>query len=128
MRARRIVTKLTPPWALLITATLLVFSVTSVLADSTNAVGTTGTIQSRLNHGEVDFSAGAKELYEALLDSAEFSAFSGRPAEINGEVGGTACLFGGQIVAQSGTGAQPKDRSSLASRDLARRRLLDCEI
>jgi len=38
-------------------------------------------------HQEIDFSASPQRLYEALLNSKQFSEFSGRPAEINGEVG-----------------------------------------
>ena len=52
-------------------------------------------------HQEVDFTASPKRLYEALLDSTKFSAFSGRPAEINREVGGAFSLFGGHIVGRN---------------------------
>jgi activator of HSP90 ATPase len=52
-------------------------------------------------HHEVDFTASPKRLYEALLDSKQFSAFSARPAEINREVGGAFSLFGGHIVGRN---------------------------
>ena len=49
-------------------------------------------------HQEVDFNASPERVYEALLDAKQFSAFSGRPAEINREVGGAFSLFGGHII------------------------------
>ena len=52
-------------------------------------------------HQEVDFKASPRQLYEALLDSKEFSAFSERPAEINREPGGAFSLFGGHIVGRN---------------------------
>jgi activator of HSP90 ATPase len=50
---------------------------------------------------EVDFTASPAKVYEALLDSKQFTAFSGRPAEINREVGGAFSLFGGHIVGRN---------------------------
>jgi len=52
-------------------------------------------------HQEVDFTSSPQRLYEALLDSTKFSAFSGRSAEINREVGGAFSLFGGHIVGRN---------------------------
>jgi len=52
-------------------------------------------------HQELDFQVGPQRLYEALLDSKQFSAFSGRPAEIVPTVGGAFLLFGGHIVGQN---------------------------
>jgi len=52
-------------------------------------------------HQEVDFQAPPHRLYEALLDSTQFSAFSGRPAEIDPAVGGVFSLFGGHIVGRN---------------------------
>ena len=52
-------------------------------------------------HEEVDFKASPQRLYEALLDSKQFSAFSGRQAEINREVGGAFSLFNGHIVGRN---------------------------
>lgn len=52
-------------------------------------------------HQEVDFQVSPKRLYEALLDTKQFSAFSARPAEINHEVGGAFSLFGGHIVGRN---------------------------
>jgi len=52
-------------------------------------------------HQEVDFPVGPQRVYEALLDSKQFSAFSGRPAEIVRTVGGAFSLFGGHIVGRN---------------------------
>jgi activator of HSP90 ATPase len=49
-------------------------------------------------HQEIDFTASPQRLYEALLDSAQFRMFSGRPAQIDRTVGGAFILFGGPIV------------------------------
>jgi activator of HSP90 ATPase len=52
-------------------------------------------------HQEIEFNARPDKLYEALLDSAQFSGFSGRPAEINREVGGAFSLFNGHIIGRN---------------------------
>jgi|SRR6516162_8042123 activator of HSP90 ATPase len=52
-------------------------------------------------HQEIDFTASPQQLYEALLDSKQFAAFSGRPAEINRDVGGTFSLFKGHIIGRN---------------------------
>jgi len=50
-------------------------------------------------HQEVDFAASPQQVYEALTDSKQFSAFSGGiPAEIEPEAGGAFKCFGGQIT------------------------------
>ena len=101
MRALRYVTRAMFQWPVTATA-LILFSVGSVLAGGTNAVATAEDHSKSIKiHQEVDYSIGAKELYEALLDSSKFTAFSGRPAEIKGEVGGTCSLFGGHIIARN---------------------------
>jgi len=48
-------------------------------------------------HQEIDFNASPQRIYEALLDAKQFTAFSGRAAEINRDVGGTFSLFDGHI-------------------------------
>ena len=81
---------------------LLVSSLNSVLAGDTNEVASAADHSKSIKiHQEVDFSTGANQLYEALLDSSKFTAFSGRPAEIKGEVGGACSLFGGHIIARN---------------------------
>jgi activator of HSP90 ATPase len=52
-------------------------------------------------HQEIDFNASPQRLYEALLDAKQFTEFSGRPAEINREVGGAFSLFKGHIVGRN---------------------------
>jgi activator of HSP90 ATPase len=49
-------------------------------------------------HKEIEFNATPQQLYEALVDSKQFTEFSGRPADINREVGGPFSLFKGHIV------------------------------
>ncbi|HXQ79846.1 MAG TPA: SRPBCC family protein [Opitutaceae bacterium] len=52
-------------------------------------------------HQDVDFKAGPDRIYEALLDSKQFAAFTGRPAEIDPKEGGAFSLFGGLIVGRN---------------------------
>lgn len=52
-------------------------------------------------HQEVDLKASPQRIYEAILDSKQFSAFSGEPAEISREVGGAFSMFGGKIVGRN---------------------------
>jgi len=46
---------------------------------------------------EIDFAVSPQRVYEALTDGKHFAAFTGLPAEIHGEIGGTFTCFGGQI-------------------------------
>ena len=57
--------------------------------------------QSITIHQEIEFSASPQQLYEALLESKQFAEFSGRPAEINREVGGAFSLFKGHIIGRN---------------------------
>ena len=43
---------------------------------------------------EIVFKASPKRVYDALLDSKQFSEFTGAPAEINREPGGAFSCFG----------------------------------
>jgi activator of HSP90 ATPase len=52
-------------------------------------------------HQEVEFNARPQRIYEILLDSRQFSAFTGLPAEIIAEAGGTFSMFGGRIVGRN---------------------------
>lgn len=53
-------------------------------------------------HQEIDFKAEPKRIYEALLDSKQFTAFSGgRAAEIHRDVGGTFSVFAGHIIGRN---------------------------
>jgi len=53
------------------------------------------------SHQEIEFNATSQQLYDALLDSKQFSEFSGRAAEINREVGGAFSLFKGHIIGRN---------------------------
>ena len=52
-------------------------------------------------HQEIEFNATPQQLYDALLDSKQFSEFSGGAAEINREVGGAFSLFKGHIIGRN---------------------------
>ena len=52
-------------------------------------------------HQEIDFAASPQRVYEALLDANRFTAFSGRTAEIDREVGGAFSLFKGHIIGRN---------------------------
>ncbi len=52
-------------------------------------------------HQEINFKAGPVRIYAVLLDSKQFSAFSGEPAEISREAGGTFSMFEGKIVGRN---------------------------
>ncbi len=48
-------------------------------------------------HQEVSFKASPQRIYDILLDSKQFAAFTGMPAEIDPKVGGAFSTFGGLI-------------------------------
>jgi activator of HSP90 ATPase len=48
-------------------------------------------------HQEIDLKGSPQRVYDALLDSKQFSAFTGVPAEIHSEAGGAFSCFGGVI-------------------------------
>ncbi|MGB9069917.1 MAG: SRPBCC family protein [Candidatus Acidiferrales bacterium] len=52
-------------------------------------------------HQEVDLEASPQKIYEVLLDSEQFAAFTGMPAEINRDPGGAFSMFGGMIVGRN---------------------------
>src|ERR1700678_3690029 len=52
-------------------------------------------------HQEVDFKASPQRIYEILLDSKQFAAFTGMPAEIDPKAGGAFSMFGGLIVGRN---------------------------
>jgi activator of HSP90 ATPase len=52
-------------------------------------------------HEEINLKSGPQRIYEALLDSKQFSAFSGLPAEIDPKVGGAFSMFAGQIAGRN---------------------------
>lgn len=52
-------------------------------------------------HQEIDFDAQPQRIYEALLNSANFSKATGAPAKISSEAGGEFSCFGGQITGRN---------------------------
>jgi activator of HSP90 ATPase len=52
-------------------------------------------------HQEVDFGVAPKSVYEALLDSSQFSAITGLSAVISRDEGGAFTMFGGIIVGRN---------------------------
>jgi activator of HSP90 ATPase len=52
-------------------------------------------------HQEIDLNASPQRVYEALLDSKQFTEFSGRAAEINHDAGGAFSLFNGHIIGRN---------------------------
>ena len=91
-------------YTLVASAALFVSPVVSAESGKTSeaAASTAGDSSKSISiHQEVDFRASPQWLYEALLDSKRFSAFSGRAAEIKREPGGTFSLFGGHIVGRN---------------------------
>ncbi len=52
-------------------------------------------------HQEAAFHVAPQRIYDALLDSKQFAAFSGLPAEIDPKAGGSFSMFGGMIVGRN---------------------------
>ena len=52
-------------------------------------------------HQEIDFKATPHRIYEILLDSKQFAAFTSMPAEISREAGGAFVMFGDIIVGRN---------------------------
>jgi activator of HSP90 ATPase len=52
-------------------------------------------------HQEIALNAGPERVYEVLLDSKQFAAFTGMPAEISRDAGGALKMFGGMIVGRN---------------------------
>jgi activator of HSP90 ATPase len=52
-------------------------------------------------HYEANFKASPQRIYELLLDSKQFAALTGRPAEIDPKEGGAFAMFGGLIVGRN---------------------------
>lgn len=50
---------------------------------------------------EIDLKAPPQRIYEILLSSKDFTAFSGAPADIDPKAGGAFSMFGGMIVGRN---------------------------
>jgi activator of HSP90 ATPase len=77
-------------------------AIAAAQAAATGSAKDKAVIITRAIHQEEDFKAQPKRIYEALLDSKQFTAFSGgRSAEIQPEAGGVFSLFAGHIVGRN---------------------------
>jgi activator of HSP90 ATPase len=52
-------------------------------------------------HKQIELTASPKRVYDALLDAKQFSAFTGAPAEIERQTGGSFSCFGGIITGRN---------------------------
>jgi activator of HSP90 ATPase len=52
-------------------------------------------------HQEIELKATPQRVYEVLLDSKQFAAFTGMPAEIDPKAGGALSMFGAMIVGRN---------------------------
>ena len=52
-------------------------------------------------HQEAEFKAGPQRVYDVFLDSKQFAACTGMPAEIDPKAGGAFSMFGGMIVGRN---------------------------
>jgi activator of HSP90 ATPase len=52
-------------------------------------------------HQEIEMNVSPQRIYDALLDSKQFAAVTGMPAEISRDAGGTFSTFGGLIVGRN---------------------------
>ena len=74
-------------------------NVGAFLLAAISSVASAQTDKSITIHQEVDLNASPQKVYQALLDSKQFTEFSGRAAEIKRDVGGGSSLFKGHIIA-----------------------------
>ena len=63
--------------------------------------GTTATSNRTSLHDEVMVKTSPQHIYELLLDSKQFTALTGAPAEIDPKAGGAFSMFGGLIVGRN---------------------------
>jgi activator of HSP90 ATPase len=52
-------------------------------------------------HYQIEYKVSPQRIYEVLLDSKQFAAFTGLPAEIDAKAGGACSMFGGMIVGRN---------------------------
>jgi activator of HSP90 ATPase len=74
---------------------------TALLFAALSSIVRAQTDKSIVIHQEIDLNASPQKVYEALLDSKQFTEFSARAAEINREVGGAFSLFKGHIIGRN---------------------------
>jgi activator of HSP90 ATPase len=82
---------------------LTIFGAQAATKDSATGSARAKTIiATRAIHHEEDFKVAPHRIYEALLDSKQFTAFSGeRAATIDRTVGGTFSIFAGHIMGRN---------------------------
>jgi len=61
---------------------------------------TPGPVRTSL-HYEADYNASPQRIYDLLMDSKQFAAMTGRPADIDPKEGGAVSMFGGLIVGRN---------------------------
>lgn len=52
-------------------------------------------------HQEIDYKAAPQRIYDVLLSSKDFTAFSGAPADIDPKIGGAFSMFNGLVVGRN---------------------------
>jgi activator of HSP90 ATPase len=66
------------------------------------AIPTSDANKSRTSlHQEIDYKSSPQRIYEVLLSSKDFTAFSGYPADIDPKIGGAFSMFGGLVVGRN---------------------------
>jgi activator of HSP90 ATPase len=85
---------------LALTVALAVCSTARVASADDKAPASAASSRTAL-HQEIRFKASPERLYEILLSSQLFTAFSGLPATIDPNAGGAFSLFGGRIVGRN---------------------------
>ena len=74
---------------------------TALLAKSLQVTKEVGSGTANQARTSLAFTASPERIYEVLLDSKQFAAFTGLPAEIDPKVGGAFRTFGGLIVGRN---------------------------
>jgi activator of HSP90 ATPase len=72
-----------------------------IVADKSSGQAQTSNSARTSLHQEIDLHAPPQRIFEILLSSKDFTAFSGAPADIDPKAGGTFSMFGGMIVGRN---------------------------
>ncbi len=65
------------------------------------APGTAANAKRTSLHQEIELKGSPQRIYDVLLDSKQFAAFTGMPAEIDSKAGGAFSMFSGMIVGRN---------------------------
>lgn len=79
-------------------------------------------------HQEIEIQASSQRIYDALLDSKQFAAFTGLPAEIDAKAGGAFYVWRADRGAEYRTDPTPANRPGVASIQLGSRCLFDRQV